>query len=690
MSFFTELKRRNVFKVGIAYVLMGWLVLQGVDFGLDLIDAPNWVIQAFSMLVIAGLPLALFFAWAFELTPEGIKREHEVDRTQSITNQTGRKLDFMIIGVLVLAVAYLLFDKFGGEGDEPAAVAQEAPAGITETPANLLPSPDDLSIAVLPFEHRSAQEEDLYFTDGIHDDLLTQLAKFDDMKVISRTSVMVYRGSGKQIPEIAAELGVSKILEGGVQRAGNRIRINAQLIDVTTDEHLWAETFDREMTVENIFDIQSEITRQIVSAIRGELSPEEAEALDLPPTANLAAYEAFQRGNAHLNEPEYNISKFQAGERWFQQAVDMDPEFAEAWAMLVVTHGQAFWMGYDASAERAAAAKAALEAAERLNPESPMVIAVRGDYLYRIKSDFRGAEPYFAEAARLLPGEPELLNTLAIAERRIGKFDDAVRHLRMAIDLAPTAAWYKANLLGTLVQLRQYDEAERLANQWMDQHPDVAPFAVELANIMVFKYHDLEKARDIMDAIEPFAGPLYAYSNAYLYVYERDYEGLIKHWQQPAMLQFRSNSAVEVFVQELLGMAHHQLGQEEKAREHWDRVHELLASATTRTSQSFGLWAAAYAHGLAGDTQKALEFARQSMEFTPENEDSYEGPNAAFPYAWALGLNGQRDEALAEISRLLESPIGLNTADLKFSPYWDYFRDDPRFVALYEGGADGP
>jgi len=293
MSFFDELKRRNVFRVGIAYLVVAWLVLQVADVVINNVGAPGWVFQIIMLMLGIGFPIVLIFAWAFEMTPDGIKKEKDIDRSQSITSKTGRKLDFTIIGIMALALIYFVWES---RFQETTAIPAEAGANnvSAETPdTHEIEIASDNSIAVLPFANRSRDEDDAFFSDGIHDDLLTQLAKIGDLKVISRTSVMKYKDTQKTIPEIAEELGVSTILEGGIQRAGKRIRINAQLIDVTTDEHLWAETFDREMTMENIFDIQSEITRQIVTAVKGELSDTEQQALGAAPTANLEAYEAY-------------------------------------------------------------------------------------------------------------------------------------------------------------------------------------------------------------------------------------------------------------------------------------------------------------------------------------------------------------------------------------------------------------
>jgi len=269
MSFFVELKRRNVVRVGIAYVVGGWLLLQLTEVLSELLNLPEQIGPIVVSIVAIGLPIALFLAWAYELTPDGVKREKDVDRSQSITPHTGKKLNNAIVLLLVLAVAYLLFDKFSGSNpaDTPAHEVAQNTAQKEEPTASTV-EVSRQSIAVLPFDNRSRNVDDEYFTEGIHDDLLTNLARIASLKVISRTSVAQYKNTEKTIPVIAQELGVATIMEGAVQRSGNTVRINVQLIDAYTDEHLWAEIFDRELTAENLFVIQSEISEKIAVSHR--------------------------------------------------------------------------------------------------------------------------------------------------------------------------------------------------------------------------------------------------------------------------------------------------------------------------------------------------------------------------------------------------------------------------------------
>ena len=261
-SFFQELKRRNVFRVAVAFVIVAWLLIQLVDIFVPMFGLPDWTGRLIVLLLVVAFPVALLFAWAFEMTPEGIKLEKHVDRSESITHHTGRKLDFIIIAVLAAALAVSMYVNFNGDDE----LVVDAPG-------------ERLSIAVLPFANRSAEAADIFFVDGMHDDLLTRLAKISAFKVISRTSVLQYRDTEKSMKTIGDELNVATLLEGGVQRAGDRIRINVQLIDADTDEHLWAETYNRELTTENIFEIQEDIARMIAEALHAVLTPAEQQRI---------------------------------------------------------------------------------------------------------------------------------------------------------------------------------------------------------------------------------------------------------------------------------------------------------------------------------------------------------------------------------------------------------------------------
>ncbi len=292
MSFFSELKRRNVFRIATAYAIAAWLLLQIADLILDNTSAPPWVIQSLFVLVGVGFVFALIFSWLYELTPEGVMKESEVPRERSITYHTAKKLDYLTIALLLGAISYLVVDRYvleapvtavaGSENHFPKA-AQETNEALSEngslTPVELSgvttsSGAEPNSIAVLPFSDLSEKGDQAYFSDGIAEELLNLLARVDGLKVASRTSSFVYKGENRSIPEIAAELKVANILEGSVRKAGNRVRITAQLIDTRNDRHLWSETYDRDLV--DIFAIQDEIATAIVSALKNQLGVQAA------------------------------------------------------------------------------------------------------------------------------------------------------------------------------------------------------------------------------------------------------------------------------------------------------------------------------------------------------------------------------------------------------------------------------
>ncbi len=308
--FLAELRRRNVYKVGVAYAVVAWIALQAASFLLPSFGAPAWVFRVLVLLVVLGFVLALAFSWAFELTPEGLKRTHEVPHEHSITHVTGRKLDFAIIGLLIVALGISVYLNF-----------REAPR-----------SHRSASIAVLPFTSRSIDPAHAMFADGIHDELLTSLANIGSLKVISRTSVMEYRETTKNLRQIGKELSVATVLEGAVQRAGDNVRINVQLIDAATDEHLWANTYDRRLSTDNLFAIQTEIATTIADKLKATLKPDEKERITKVPTENLQAYNLYLAGRQNVYQRK--VENLQRARELFEQAIALDPKFAKAYSGL--------------------------------------------------------------------------------------------------------------------------------------------------------------------------------------------------------------------------------------------------------------------------------------------------------------------------------------------------------------------
>jgi len=464
MSLIAELKRRNVFRVGAAYAVVAWLLVEVASVVLPTFKTPEWVMQAFTFLVILGFPLALVFAWAFELTPDGIKREGEVDRAESITQLTGRKLDFAIIGLLVLAVIFLVVDNYVLK-DEPEP-GEPVAKGVLEGE----PAARGGSIAVLPFANRSVKEEDAFFVDGMHDDILTHLAKIRSLKVISRTSVMEYRDTKKNLKTIGRELGAATLLEGGIQRAGNQVRINVQLIDAETDEHLWADIYDRELTAANIFAIQTEIATAIADALRAALSPEEERRLATVPTDDLAAYEAYLLGKQRLDERRSDA--YAAAVEHFQDAIERDPEFSLAYVGLSEAYNlQAFYTAVprEETLEKSrVAAEKALSLNDQLGEAYTMLAAYKQD-----TGDYAGAEAAFKRAIQLSPNYARAYHWYGWMLREIlGRPEEALKLSERAVELDPRSGPLLTNVASGLLALGRFDEASEWVALSIERDPD--------------------------------------------------------------------------------------------------------------------------------------------------------------------------------------------------------------------------
>jgi len=689
MSFFEELKRRNVIRVGIAYVVVAWLIMQFADVVLNNIAAPGWVFQVIMLMLAIGFPLVLVFAWAFEMTPDGLKKEKDVDRSQSIAPRTGKKLNNTILVLMALAIAYLLFDKFSERGSEP--FSPETPMQTTEvgvekrdpTPVegtHALASADN-SIAVLPFANRSDVKEDLFFTDGIHDDLLTQLAKVDDLKVISRTSVMKYRGTQKTIPEIAIELGVKTILEGGIQRAGKRIRINAQLIDVATDEHLWAETFDREMTMENIFDIQTEITRQIVTAVRGELSEAEQQSMGTVPTGNLAAYEAFLHARAATNRADYSKAKYVEAQPWAEKAVQLDPKFAEAWAILAQIHGEAVWQSYDNTPERHAMAREALAKAMELTPESPAVKAAHAEYFYRFENDYPTALAMSREAHAIAPGDARILFFMAIAMRRNGLWQESIETFEESMKMDPDNIFTATQMIDTLTWMNEWERVEDLLSRWIIKYPDSRDLKGQQVWVKLRHRGDLDSARELFDLLQPWGGYVYIEAATNLLMFERNFNDLLVLIDNPI---FAENNQYGADVGLSKGRTYYLMGDKEQARKYLQQQidYSLARAPTGNFVDAMQLMKLASSWSYLDEFNKALETSRNAMALLPQEKDHIFGTEIENNHTLILAMAGKRDEALKRLADSVDKPEGLTRWELYLSPAWDFFRDDERFNEL--------
>lgn len=443
MNFFKELQRRNVYRVAIAYLVTAWLLAQVADLALGAFGAPPWVQKTLLFLLALGFPVACLLAWAYELTPQGIKRSSDVAQPGGSTVAGHKTLDLVIIGLLAVAVVGLLADRFllSNIKDRPtASVRNERP-----------------SVAILPFVNRSALEADAFFVDGVHEDLLRQIATIGSIKTISRTSVLQYRDSGKSAPEIAAELDVDNVLEGGVQRSGEQVRINVQLIDAATDEYLWTESYQRELSAENIFSIQSEIATSVANALQAALSPQERDDLAKVPTRNIDALNAYFSGRRRMETRRPDELEIAASE--FEQAIAIDPDFALAYVALADTYRLLNNYGdlpqNIADARGREAVEKALALDDRLGEAYASLANLR-----RRSGDYDGAEKAFLRGIELNPNYAPLYQWYGeFLALDVGRTKEAVPISRQAVALDPKSAIINSDYAEALAAAGRLDEA---------------------------------------------------------------------------------------------------------------------------------------------------------------------------------------------------------------------------------------
>ena len=664
-----------------AFTIGAWLILQIADLVLNNIEAPDWVFKSLFLILAIGFVVALIISWAYEITPDGIKRERDVIRDDSITHLTARKLDYVTLAAALGVAGMFAWQQY--TGTQPSTTSVSISAGSESESAR---DPNDRSIAVLPFANRSNRDEDLFFTDGIHDDLLTQLAKINDLKVISRTSVMQYRDTDMRVPQIARELGVATVLEGGVQRAGQRIRINAQLIDVATDQHMWAETFDREMTIDNLFDIQTEITRQIVTAVRGQLTAEEQEAIVGAPTQSLEAYDAYLRARDLIRSSGYNLEKYKAAQPYAEQAIALDPNFALAHLQLADIHGAVVWMGYDVTPQRQQAARTALnKAAAILSPGSPELLAAQGEFLYRFEQDYPAALNAILKSHAAMPGDASVLEKLGYTQRRLGLWEESVSSLLQAADLDPANAAAVGAVAETLSFMQQWSRLEEFLLPARERFSDDTDLASIAAMLPLWSQGDVVSARERYASIRPNVGEDYFFATVELPWFERDITKVIESWGRPEVQDFASLAGFAGYRDLDLARAFQHVGETDRADRLLGEVVQRLAEIDRNRSDTqvaLELDTLALALALQGEHAQAIAIAEEATRILSLESDKLDGSWQLRYLCSILALAGERDRALEIMSQLIDKPGGFIRWELYLDPRWDFFRDDDRFNDL--------
>ena len=539
----------------------------------------------------------------------------------------------------------------------------------------------DKSIAVLPFANLSEDKDaSAFFADGVHEDLLTNLAFIRDLHVVSRTSVMQYRNTTKTITQIAQELKVAYVLEGSVRRAGSKVRVTGQLIRAATDEHVWANNYDRDLS--DVFAIQAELSKAIAGALQAVLSPETKALLERRPTDNPGAYDAYLRARQLDNSGGYANARDMVV--LLRSAVELDPNFAAAWAELARAEAFVYFKTVQTPAQLALA-KAAIDRARQLAPDDPAVVKGLGDYYYYGHRDYPRATEQYLRLAQLRPNDARVHAALALIQRRQGRMPDAMPNFRRAAELDPQTGFYPTQLFGCLIGCRQYGEAELRLRQFIQAHPDHLSASGQLAQLMV-------AAHGTTEAVRAFAGRNVTSADRPEHLFlQLQNARITAHWAEAIRLNreqryFDSDDDSPHFLQDVLAAATFaEAGDVPAARQRATETLAVMNDLLVEQPLNAQLWSAlSLAHGILGAHDDAVRCGVKARELLPESRDALSGVDISAFCASALAYVGEKDQALAEFERLLHVPFGTNAILDRgiWRGSWKPLRDDPRFQAL--------
>jgi len=654
-GFFEEVQRRKVYRVAAAYIIAAGFIIQIGSAVFPAWELPNWTFRLVVVLLLTGFPISLILAWAYDVTPKGIR----VTPTTSASGAHRRRNLIMLIatGVIVSAAAgfFLL----------PRASAHKI----------------DKSIAVLPFENLSDDRDNAYFADGIQDDVLTNLSKIGDLKVISRTSVMSYRGKALNVREIGKALGVATILEGSVRRIGNRVRVNVQLINAANDEHLWAEDYDRDLT--DVFAIQTDLAQKIAGELRAKLSATEKAQIERRPTENGEAYLAFVQAHDLFTRPDKLRIETEKAEQLFEQATKLDPNFAGAFAGLAWVED---WMyhSYDPTPARKEKARAAAEQALRLQPDLPEAHLALGFYHYYCERNYQEALNEFAIAKRSLPNDAGVYMAIGAIERRQGKWAQSTANLEKAASLSPKDAFVLVNLADNYHANKNFETADKIYDRAIEAAPESFGPRAQKAELAMDWKGDLSVMEKELAEVPAGVDPdgLVTFCRTYLLMLQRKFPEALAIVKQMTQDTFHESTAPKprAFFE---GILYIYLNDKQNAHSAFEQA-RLIAERSLRESPDDAMRHALLGQILAGLGQNdaAIAEGKHAVELRPESQDAFSGPEVTAALAQIYAWTGERDQAFSLLDHLLITPNGITVPILKLDPVWDPLRSDPRFQEL--------
>ena len=679
-SFFAELKRRNVYKVAVAYGVVGWLIIQVTATIVPALHLPDRLTTTIVVIILLGFPFALVIAWAFEMTPEGLKRTENVSPDQHLPQWSRRKFAAFIVGVSIIAAALLGYQSLRPK------VANIPLAEETITPKAI----PKKSIAVLPFENLSDDKSAAYFADGIQDEILTKLASIADLKVISRTSTAKYKSKPEDLKTVSRQLGVAHVLEGTVQKAGDKVRVIVQLIDARADSHLWAKTYDRDL--KDVFAVESEVAQEIADSLQAKLSPAEADTLATAPTKDPEAYDLFLKGDyeARLAQSNLRPESFDQATSWYQQAIARDPNFALAIARLAENRILRHWFVEFLSEAELAEVRNTVDRALAIAPTLAEAHIALGMFYYHGHRQYEPALGEFSRAIQLQPNSAQVLEYLGYVHRRQGKWAQSLDELQQAIMRDPRNATLEANMASSYLHLRMWKEAAAAARHAISVDPHETIGMRSLLLSILNGRGDIEEAQRTL-ATFPVDSKLTTNSlfgsvagitgeRAYTLIIARKFDEALKVWESPATNDTgeRRQISARVAIRVLSGDAS---GAQSEAQ---NALNILEDRSRERPNEILTLSELNWIYVALNRNADALKCSRKAAELLRPQQDALLGDYNLTGLAEIEARTGEASDAISILHQLLSIPAGdsVSIARLKIDPVWDPIRNDPRFQKL--------
>lgn len=661
-GFICELRRRKVYRAAAAYAVAGWVIIQVVATVFPVLALPSWSLRIVVVTVLAGFPLALALAWAFEMGPSGVRKtlDSPADPTCPTAFVPSRRNIVALLlvgGAISVLCGYFLFSRS-------------------------TPGQTDKSVAVLPFDNFSEDKENEHFADGVHDDVLTSLAKIEDLKVISRTSVMQYRAKAHNIRAIAQELGVSTIVEGSLRRSGNRIRLVVQLIDALHDRHLWAQEYDRDLT--DVFAIQSALAKEIAAQLKAKLSPDETTRINERPTTNKEAYDLYLQAHAMYSRPEETLDTLQRVEQLYERATQLDPSFALAFARLSHIESWIYYL-FDPRPERLAKATAAATEAMRLQPNLPESHLAAGYVAYYGKRDYAKAIAQFQIAREGLPNDPSVFVAMASIERRQGKWNEATANFEKAASLSPGDPIVIENLALTYEALRDFPAAAKTFDRAVALVPNSFEAKSLRARVDMEWKGDLTLMKNLLASLPPDfeSFGMVALARFNLHFFERNFdEALAVLWRSP-LENLHGQTSTPLPKSFLAAQVYRLIPDAEKARAEYEHALGIAQRALEESPQDPARYVLiALINAGLGRKEDAVREGSRALELLPESTDAMDGPVLVVSMARVYAITGEAEKAIDLLQHSLQTAAGLTVQEIRLDPTWDVLREHPRFETL--------